>query len=38
MGNNAVDASVAEALKEKEAKLAAAQKCTKVKAYKLADG
>lgn len=39
VGNNAVDASVAEALKEKEAKLAAAQEIiTKVKAYKLADG
>ncbi len=39
MGNNAVDASVAEALKEKEAKLAAEQEIvTKVKNYKLGDG
>ncbi len=37
--NNAVDASVAEALKEREAKLAAEQEIvTKVKNYKLGDG
>lgn len=38
-GNNAVDASVAEALKEREAKVAAEQEIiTKVKNYKLGDG